>query len=101
MNLTAELFWGLLEMTIALIAACLPTLRALVKISFVDKAMHSIRSALRLRSRSQMASVESTDSPQLYNDDLAALKQPTRIITKPHIVTSELLKAGSESSDSV
>lgn len=47
---TTVLFWGMIEANLGLLAACLPTLRGLLKLRTVDSLIQSYRSRSWLRS---------------------------------------------------
>ena len=50
--ITTELYWMMLEITLGLIASCLPTLRGLFKTNSVDSMVKGVRSIFSLRSGS-------------------------------------------------
>ncbi|KAJ4304515.1 hypothetical protein N0V90_000041 [Kalmusia sp. IMI 367209] len=87
LNLTAELFWGLIEVTTALLAACLPTLRALVKVPFISSTIRSLQSFLSIGSKSQGSSVDAPKSPPLLQFDSAASEKGSGHIVKQSSVT--------------
>ncbi|KAF2278032.1 uncharacterized protein EI97DRAFT_432117 [Westerdykella ornata] len=58
--LTSELYWCLMEITLGLLAACLPTLRGLVQTKSVDSVLRSVRNALSLGSTSSASQLASS-----------------------------------------
>ncbi|KAH4063448.1 hypothetical protein HBI37_002090 [Parastagonospora nodorum] len=58
--ITTSLFWNMLEVSLGIIAACLPTLRGLAKAKSVDSLVNSDRDKISIRSGS--ASNKSKDS---------------------------------------
>ncbi|EAT90901.2 hypothetical protein SNOG_01252 [Parastagonospora nodorum SN15] len=58
--ITTSLFWNMLEVSLGIIAACLPTLRGLAKAKSVDSLVNSDRDKISIRSGS--ASKKSKDS---------------------------------------
>jgi len=90
LNLTAELFWGLIEVTTAVLAACLPTLRALVKVPFVSSTIRSLQSFLSPGSKSQISSPSTPPSPEVHYTSFAdanIFKQPKVIVQDSRIGT--------------
>lgn len=61
--ITTSLFWNMLEVSLGIIATCLPTLRGLVQHKSVDSLVNSIREKISIRSAA--ASNKSEDSLQL------------------------------------
>ena len=47
------MFWGMLEMGVAMVAVCLPTLRPLVHTWSLESIIHSVLSVLSLNSRNK------------------------------------------------
>ncbi|KAF2258878.1 hypothetical protein CC78DRAFT_477090 [Lojkania enalia] len=59
--LTSELYWCLMEITLAIIAGCLPTLRGLIKSESVDSVFKNVRNIFSLRSTSSTSKLVSTE----------------------------------------
>ncbi|KAK7185117.1 hypothetical protein PSPO01_09029 [Paraphaeosphaeria sporulosa] len=95
LNLTAELFWGLIELTTALLACCLPTLRALVKVPFVSSTIRSLQSFLSIGSKSQTSSMDAPKSPSLLQFDSAVSEKGSGYIVKQSGVTVHSSRADS------
>jgi hypothetical protein len=95
LNLTAELFWGLIELTTALLACCLPTLRALVKVPFINSTIRSLQSFLSIGSKSQMSSTDAPKSPPLLQYESAASEKGSGLIFKHSDVTVHSNRADS------
>lgn len=57
MLITTFLFWNYLEVTTALLAACLPTLRGLVTTSSIDSKLQSIVTRIQLTSKTSTVSL--------------------------------------------
>lgn len=96
LNLTAELFWGMIEVTTALLACCLPTLRALVKIPFVSSTIRSMQSFLSIGFKSQNdSSLHAPRSPQLLQFDSGVSEKGSNHIVKKSGVTVQSSRAES------
>lgn len=54
--ITTELYWMNLEITLGLIACCLPNLPGLLKNVSVSQAIHSLRGRVKLNSSSSLGS---------------------------------------------
>ncbi|ORY19203.1 hypothetical protein BCR34DRAFT_582383 [Clohesyomyces aquaticus] len=67
--LTEELYWCLVEITLGLLASCLPTLRGLVKTKSVDSVVRSLRSMLSIGSGSTSTLEKSGDSYDIRASD--------------------------------
>jgi hypothetical protein len=95
LNLTAELFWGLIELTTALLACCLPTLRALVKVPFISSTIRSLQGFLSIGSKSQTYSTDAPKSPPLLQFDSAASEKGSGYIVKHSNITVHSNRADS------
>ncbi|KAF2033495.1 hypothetical protein EK21DRAFT_98200 [Setomelanomma holmii] len=58
--ITTSLFWNILEVSLGIIACCLPTLRGLAREPSVDSWVHNIRDQMSLRSGQSSARSESS-----------------------------------------
>ncbi|KAF2187321.1 hypothetical protein K469DRAFT_725367 [Zopfia rhizophila CBS 207.26] len=58
--ITTELYWMILEITLGVLAACLPTLRGLLKSRSVGSVVKSVRSLFTIRSGSSTGSLGNT-----------------------------------------
>ena len=68
---TILMFWGMVEVGVALIAACLPTFRPFLRFISIQSIISSVRSALslrRLNSGSKSGYVSSQDFPRTGSD---------------------------------
>jgi hypothetical protein len=80
---TNELWWCMLEVAIGLIAACLPTLRGLIKMNSADSVLKNVRSYFSLGSSSSTSKLaltkDSRDSKEKSEGSLDAtyFSQPT------------------------
>jgi hypothetical protein len=80
--ITTLLFWCMLEVSLGIIACCLPTLRGLIKTRSVDSVVHSIREKISLRSlHSARRSNTSEDSVQLTHIEGTSSYKPLDAIT--------------------
>ena len=86
MNLTAELFWGMLELTTALLASCLPTLRSLIKVPFVHSAVRSLQSLLSFATRSHGTSFDAPSSPPLEQFQSPGAQKEDKIVKESAIM---------------
>src|SRR4051812_27104332 len=70
------LFWGLVEANLGLLAACLPTLRGLLKTRTMDSLVKSYRSRTWLRSaeNSNKATAEQDSLPFAHSPSLEGKK---------------------------
>ncbi|KAL9073756.1 MAG: hypothetical protein Q9161_002794 [Pseudevernia consocians] len=79
------LFWPMVEMGVALVAACLPTLRPLFHDVSVESVIHSVRSKLSL------SSLRSTSKSSLTQGDTARRSNDsTRAFASKDVVTNAL-----------
>ena len=62
------MYWSILEVGLALIAACLPSLSSLMTTSFVHSLMKSVRSVLSLHSSKSSSRVNERQDSELYAD---------------------------------
>lgn len=58
--ITTELYWMQLEITLGLLAACMPTLRGLCRTKSVDSVVRGVRSLFSVRSGSSSGSIKNS-----------------------------------------
>lgn len=84
--------WSMVEAGLAVIAACLPTLRFLVGKISLDSMMNSVRSAFSLRSIHTQRSQNSTARPGGPYLDLDGSASSTKMV--PKVGVTEIIAMG-------
>lgn len=69
------IFWAMLENGVAMVAVCLPTLRAILATRSIETAVRSVRSILSLHSISSGRSKTGHGSTECQSDRKAVVKQ--------------------------
>ncbi|KAH7089927.1 hypothetical protein FB567DRAFT_521873 [Paraphoma chrysanthemicola] len=77
--ITTSLFWNMLEISISIVASCLPVLRGLVRKQTMDSWVHSIRDMLSLHG--EQLSDESVDSAKLSSSKSEVPSNELHVVT--------------------
>lgn len=77
--ITTELYWMQLEITLGLLASCMPTLRGLFKnLNSVDSVIRGVRSIFSIRSGSASGSIKTS---QEYDRDGNYKSKPVTVVS--------------------